>query len=524
MKRLLLPLLLCFALVKDQYAQIVLTPEANDTVFIYSLAGPGIVVSNIERNCATDASSFFNSTDANVGIENGILLTSGLYNLAAGPNDDGGTSGYNGTAGDPDLDPLTDWLTYDACIIEFDMTVMADTLKLNYVFGSEEYPEYVFSSFNDVFAFWVSGPDIPTPVNIAVVPGTDLPVTINNINSTTNEMYYVANGDGFEAPYSTDDYYVQYDGLTTVLLATIPVTAGETYHMKMAIADASDAILDSGVFLETGSLGSLRMMHEAYADNGLSFAVEKCANGYFKLTNEVPSSEPLVIDYMIAGSAVNGVDYETIPEQLTIPAWDSVGYINIVPIHDGVDEVFESVILYLYNPQSGYVYDTLTLLIDDEPASASYVADIADLTVSFTETSGAAVTAVWDFGDGTTSTELNPVHTYSEDGYYMVCVETVNAYGCADEFCSELAVGAVSVTDLSALLTITPNPTTDVLVATGLIPDAQIIIRNMQGAAVMHLQATGDQMTIDVAQLPAGKYMLELRTQSSKGTILFDKQ
>lgn len=56
--------------------------------------------------------------------------------------------------------------------------------------------------------------------------------------------------------------------------------------MKMAVADAGDGILDSGVFLETGSLGSLRMQHQTLADNDLTYAVEKCANGYFKITNE----------------------------------------------------------------------------------------------------------------------------------------------------------------------------------------------------------------------------------------------
>ena len=50
------------------------------------------------------------------------------------------------------------------------MTVAADTVRIDYVFGSEEYLEFVGTSFNDVFAFWVSGPGIPDPVNIATIP------------------------------------------------------------------------------------------------------------------------------------------------------------------------------------------------------------------------------------------------------------------------------------------------------------------------------------------------------------------
>lgn len=523
MKKLLL-LLLSASCVHTGWSQLVITPEPNDTVFVYSLAGPGIVVSNIERNCATDGSAFFNATDANVGIENGILLSSGYNTNAMGPNNTSGSSGYNYFPGDVELDALSDWTTYDACIIEFDMTVMADTLKLNYVFASEEYLEYTFTTFNDVFAFWVSGPDIATPTNIAVVPGTDLPVTINNINNIANADYYIDNGDGYAAPYSTDDYYVQYDGLTTVLLAHIPVTAGETYHMKMAIADAGDGILDSGVFLETGSLGSLRMHHEIMADNGLSFAVEKCANGYFKLINEIPCAEPLVIDYHIAGSADNGVDYETITEQITIPAWDSVGYIYINPIFDGIDEATESVVLYLYNPQSGFVYDTLTMLINDEAASADFDAAIAELTATFTETSGDAVSAVWNFGDGATSTELNPIHTYSADGYYLVCVTSTNAYGCASEYCREVAIGNVDIQQFTLDLQLSPNPATTALQVNGIEPGAMAIVRDLRGAVVMQTLCADQSAVLDISGLASGMYTLEIRGNQASGISIFEKQ
>ncbi|MBX7048116.1 MAG: choice-of-anchor L domain-containing protein [Chitinophagales bacterium] len=505
------------------FTQLTLTPEPNDTTFIYSLAGPGIVVSNIERNCHTDASAFYNSTDANVGIENGILLSSGTAASSAGPNDVGAASSYLDYPGDTDLEGLTMWLTYDACAISFDMTVMADTVKLKYVFASEEYPEFTFSGFNDIFAFWVSGPGIPTPVNIATVPGTDLPVSINNINATTYSDYYIENGDGYMTPYSTDDYYIQFDGLTTVLEAKLAVTAGETYHMKMAIADASDGIYDSGVFLETGSLGSLRMHTDVFADNDLTFAVEKCASGHFTFTNEIPSAEPLVIDYMIGGSAINGVDYETIPEQLTIPAWTSEGTIDIVPIHDVIDESFESVILYLYNPQSGVIYDTVTMLIDDEPAAASFASTISDLSVAFTETSGAAVSQYWEFGDGTISTESNPTHIYATAGVYNVCVTGYNAYGCSDTYCDMVTVGNVDINDLQNTLSISPNPVANVLQLEGTENNAVINILNLQGEVVLTSTAYGNSVSIDVSALPAGIYTLRATQGSQMAISNFEK-
>ncbi|MBK7440405.1 MAG: choice-of-anchor L domain-containing protein [Chitinophagales bacterium] len=522
-KTLLLPLFV-LPLAFNAGAQLVVTDEPNDTTFIYSLAGPGIVVSNIERTCADGASGFFDATSANVGIDNGIALTSGTLLNTLGPNNMGSASGYNGTLGDADLDAVTIWTTYDACIIEFDMDVAADTLKLQYVFGSEEYAEFVGSGFNDVFAFWVSGPDILTPVNIAVVPGTDIPVTINNINDATNPEYYLYNGDGFSDPYASDVAYVQYDGLTTVLLATIPVTAGGTYHMKMAVADAGDGILDSGVFLETGSLGSLRMQHQTLADNDLTYAVEKCANGYFKITNEVPCAEPLVIDYYIAGSATNGVDYELIPNQLTIPAFESEGIIEIIPLHDAVAESFESVELYLYNPQSGFVYDTLSLLIDDEPAPASFTSAEDELTISFTETSGVAESVSWDFGDGNTSNELNPVHTYAVAGLYEVCLSIVNVYGCDDITCQTTEVGVdLAVNDLDNNITISPNPANEfiqVAFTTPLSGNVVIQVKNIVGEVVNTTSAASSNTTINISNLAAGIYFVEI---NNNGTIVSQK-
>ena len=504
-------------------AQLVVTEEPNDTTFIYSLAGPGIVVSDIVRNCSDSSSGYFDATMANVGIDNGILLTSGAFLNAVGPNNAGSTTAFIGTPGDPDLDALTVWMTYDACIIEFDMAVASDTLKLKYVFGSEEYPEYVGSGFNDVFAFFVSGPDILTPVNIAVVPGTSDAVTINNINEFTNPAYYVVNGEGYSEPYSIDSTYVQYDGITVVMLATIPVTAGETYHMKMAVADAGDGVLDSGVFLETGSLGSLRMNHQTLADNDLTYAVEKCANGYFKFTNEVPCDEPLVLDYHIEGSATNGVDYELISSQLIIPAFESEGIIEIIPIPDGADESFESVQLLLYNPQSGVVYDTVTMLIDDEPVSASFEAIADELAVTFTETSGIAASVTWDFGDGNTSTELNPTHVYAAPGVYDVCISTINNFGCSDNYCKSTAVGTVSINYLENMITISPNPANQYITieySGTIVNNLTIQIKNITGEVVNTISNADNTTNIDISKLASGIYFIEL---NNNGTILTQK-
>ncbi len=104
--------------------------------------------------------------------------------------------------------------------------------------------------FNDVFAFLISGPGITGTKNIALIPGTTIPVAINNLNSASQNTYFNDNGDGVFAGGSL----VQYDGYTVKLKAVADVMPCNTYHLKWAIADVFDDLYDSGVFIEAGSI------------------------------------------------------------------------------------------------------------------------------------------------------------------------------------------------------------------------------------------------------------------------------
>ncbi|HZG00125.1 MAG TPA: choice-of-anchor L domain-containing protein, partial [Chitinophagales bacterium] len=154
--------------------------------------------------------------------------------------------------------------TYDACILEFDVMPQGESLLFEYIFGSEEYNEYVNSEYNDVFAFYISGPGIAGQQNIALVPGTNVPVAINNVNCGSYGQYYVCNdwwtptsgGCFTECPTESDLWDPEYDGLTTVMTAVATVQPGQTYHLKLAIADVGDGAFDSGVFIRAGSLNS----------------------------------------------------------------------------------------------------------------------------------------------------------------------------------------------------------------------------------------------------------------------------
>lgn len=255
----IIKLLLAFCLlvnVNFLQGQIMITSgeEITPELLVNNIVGDGVQVANIQFQGADSAKGVFNNgITTNLGIESGIILSSGRAPDLQGPNNSTGMSSWNDTPGDATLTAICGQPTFDAAVLQFDFFAESDTLYLKYVFGSEEYPEYVLNTYNDVFGFFVTGPN---PIggdysskNIAIVPGSDpeLPVSIVNINNVIPSYpeFYVDNTGGLT---------IEYDGFTTGLFAKLPIVPGESYHIKMAIADAGDGILDSGVCLEEKSL------------------------------------------------------------------------------------------------------------------------------------------------------------------------------------------------------------------------------------------------------------------------------
>jgi len=269
MNRRLLSALISIALLPVfALAQLSISTSQSPSALVQNvLLGGGVTVSNITfngqpANGANEQAASFNSANANVGVSSGILLATGNAAVAMGPNNNsgaylGGATGYS----DADLAGLAGVQVFDAAVLEFDFVPAGGSISFDFVFASEEYIEYVGAGFNDVFGFFLSGPGITGPyannaVNIALVPGTSTPVAIDNVNPMSNASYYTDNGDGYSYPFSSDPSYIQYDGFTTPLTASHAVQCGQTYHIKLAVADAGDEILDSGVFLEAGAFAS----------------------------------------------------------------------------------------------------------------------------------------------------------------------------------------------------------------------------------------------------------------------------
>jgi hypothetical protein len=225
-----------------------ITPEE----MVELLIGSGLDYDNVVFTGADTSRGSFWGGPGNIGLGHGIILTSGDVALAPGPNQPEKASAANMTPGDADLEMLSQGgPSYDACVLEFDFVPFYEYVWFQFVFCSEEYPEFVGSAFNDVFGFFISGPGISGPYsnnskNIALIPNTEIPVSINNVNQDVNSEFYVIN----------DSNFIQYDGFTTVLTAASEVVPMETYHIKLAIGDISDFIFDSGVLLQASSFCS----------------------------------------------------------------------------------------------------------------------------------------------------------------------------------------------------------------------------------------------------------------------------
>lgn len=253
--------------------QIQNTQTAQELV-LNSFLGENISVSNVKFNGSTAAAQairdqvgkYSNGAGA-LGSEQGLLLTTGKVFVAAGPNNSASLSSVTATpfSGDADLALISGSAVRNVCNLEFDFIPNGDTVFFEYIFASEEYPEFANSSFNDTFALLLSGPGISGPFgdnaqNIALIPGNSQPVSINNLNNGTsnsgpceNCAYYVSNGTGNTPLVNTA---MQYDGRSTILTARGTVVAGSTYHLKFILGNIGDNLYDSALFLVGESLRS----------------------------------------------------------------------------------------------------------------------------------------------------------------------------------------------------------------------------------------------------------------------------
>jgi subtilisin-like proprotein convertase family protein len=396
------------------------------------LAGENITATNVSITGNSLQYGSFTFAGTGLDVQSGVILSTGIINDAIGPNNSDNTShGFNGP-GNELLSQLAESPTFDAVVLEFSFEVQTDRIEFNFNFLSEEYNEYVGSQFNDVFAFFISGPGITGEENLAVIPGTTIPVSVNTINNQEFWQFYHDNTNG--------NTNIEFDGFTTLLKAEksglIPC---ETYTLKFMLADAGDPIYDAGVLLQENSLvqASVSGSASTYSENNV--ALEGCidANFIFELDQAVDHATYIPLQF--GGNAVNGVDYKYLDSMIVIPAGQTSARIIVEAFGDGLTEGQE-VIEISYLPGPCRMPETINLYIDDystiefmtEPENASCNGNLSG-SASFTVTGGIPPYVISLTDTLTSQTVLydtNPV-TGLPAGTYKV--EIIDGYGCQAE-------------------------------------------------------------------------------------------
>ena len=224
--------------------------------------GQGVQVIDIKYDGKPKSVGYFTNAKAAVNINSGILMTTGEAAVASLPNNSENTqtkSSYRDYFDQQLADAINSNILYDICRYEITFIPFSDSVRFNYVFASEEYPEFICSQYNDAFGFFISGanPDGGDYVNknIALVPNTTEPVSINNIHpykdddcKAKNEQYY--NTNPLLSPTMTYDAYLD------VFVASAKVVPCTEYTIKLVIADVVDDVYDSAVFLEAKSFST----------------------------------------------------------------------------------------------------------------------------------------------------------------------------------------------------------------------------------------------------------------------------
>lgn len=323
-----------------------------------NLAGSNVNVNNATISAASpDQFGQFQFNGTGLGLNSGVILSTGNIFDAPGPNTQQGMGTGYGGLGDPDLNTLAGFNTNDAVVFEFDFEVQSDEIEFDFIFLSEEYNEWVNSGFNDVFAFYISGPGITGQQNLAIVPGTTTPVSINTINNNSFWQYYVDNTAG-----AVD---IEFDGFTTVMKAKMDsLQECGVYTLSLRIADGSDDILDAAVLLGENSLVQANVSAQTNTVNADGIALEGCIQASFTFEIDSIQGTDITIPYGIGGSATNGVDYQFLDTFLVIPAGDTAATIIIDAFADGITEGQEFIELYFQTSTCG-PQDTVTLFIDD---------------------------------------------------------------------------------------------------------------------------------------------------------------
>lgn len=350
-------------------------------------------------------------------FDQGIVLSSGKVVDLVGPNNSTSTSTGNGSGSDADLAKLITTTVNDATTLSFNFVPDKEFVTFRYVFGSEEYNEFVGGSFNDVFGFFVNG------TNVALIPGTTTVVSINNVNLNKNSSFYRNNvaPTGGTPPLNTE-----LDGLTVVLTVQAQVNVGKTNTLKLAVADAGDSAYDSAVFIQADTFTSVPS-GLSIDDVSVTEGNSGTTNADFTVTLAPSNTQTVTVNYATQnGTATQPGDYTATYGSLTFTPGQTTKTISVPVKGDTLAEGDETFTVKLSNPTNATLGDAQgigTITNDDTaPTNSAPVAKAQSITVTTGQSKDGQLTATDADGDALTfakaSNPTNGTVTVNPDGSF----------------------------------------------------------------------------------------------------------
>ncbi|MEZ4995498.1 MAG: choice-of-anchor L domain-containing protein [Saprospiraceae bacterium] len=385
---------------------------------------------------------YFENGSYSIGLDRGIILSTGPITHAASPNSTGDRSGdFDDKKSDPDLSKLATGPIRDRVGLEFDFIPLDSFVTFRYVFASEEYCEFVGSKYNDVFGFFVRGPGIEggftgNAKNVALIPGSQDFVSINNVNHKRNKQYYINNTRERDAERCSINYtpsekeqYIEYDGFTVVLTALLKLDPCENYHIRLVVADVADNFYDSAVFLEAGSFDVGGQVYVDAVVEGGGAVSEGCTDSYFEFKRDPSQSDALPLNVRFRfnefTTAEPGVDFMEFPLSITIPKGQRSVKLPVEVYNDEIKEGEEKIVIALDIPCACYS-DDAEISIIEPPDLFVRLEDMAicpDQTVFLVpDIEGGNPDYRYYWSNGSTGERLEVSHV-QDDPYYLTVTD-----------------------------------------------------------------------------------------------------